>query len=362
MNTDAYFGQDYAQARALFLQAAQQSADHVWTFPHPLHGPSGEALAIDIAWLGPEQASSVVLVGSATHGAEGLCGSGCQVGMLLENFRGALKPNTALVLVHANNPYGFAHVRRVNEDNIDLNRNFVDFASPLPPSDAYAELHAWLVPEDWRGSARLQADAQIDAYIERVGPAAYQQSMSQGQYAFPDGLFYGGTGPSWSRNTLEGFARERMAGVSALAVVDFHTGLGPRGYGEIIGRGTKDDPRYVRACDWYGSEVRSAMIGDSASVRLNGTIDYGYQRALPDADVTAITLEFGTLPFEQVSDAVRADNWLYARGGGANSPLFDELKAQIRAAFYGDDRQWRSDIWARGQQIVTQAIAGVASG
>ena len=58
---------------------------------------------------------------------------------------------------------------------------------------------------------------------------------------------------------------------------------------------------------------------------------------------------------------MRADNWLYARGGGANSPLFDELKAQIRAAFYGDDRQWRSDIWARGQQIVTQAIAGVAS-
>ena len=95
MNTDAYFGQDYAQARALFLQAAQQSADHVWTFPHPLQGPSGEALAIDSAWLGPEQASSVVLVGSATHGAEGLCGSGCQVGMLRENFRGALKPNTA---------------------------------------------------------------------------------------------------------------------------------------------------------------------------------------------------------------------------------------------------------------------------
>ena len=59
--------------------------------------------------------------------------------------------DTALVLVHANNPHGFAHQRRVNEDNIDLNRNFIDFDAKTPESPEYAELHPALVPEAWDG-------------------------------------------------------------------------------------------------------------------------------------------------------------------------------------------------------------------
>ena len=103
----------------------------------------------------------------------------------------------------------------------------------------------------------------------------------------------------------------------------------------------------------------SAAVGDSASVRLNGTIDFGYRRACPNAQQTAITLEFGTLPLEVVHDAIRADNWLYAKGGGSDSRLFAAIKSDIRAAFYGEDSQWKADIWARGQQIVEQALAGV---
>ena len=107
--------------------------------------------------------------------------------------------------------------------------------------------------------------------------------------------------------------------------------------------------------------MRSAAVGNSASVRLSGTIDFGYRRACPDAEQTAITLEFGTLPLEQVYEAIRADNWLYAKGGAEASPLFKAIKAQIRSAFYGEDSQWKADIWARGQEIVEQALAGVNS-
>ena len=361
MSTESYFGYNYSSARHLFVDAAASGADAAWCFPHPGDGPDQEELALDIAWLGPPDASQVAIIGSGTHGAEGLCGSGCQVGMLQQDFRSLLPADTALVLVHGNNPHGFAHIRRVNEHNIDLNRNFVDFSAELPEPSAYAELHPWLVPSDWTGAAREAADTAIADYIERVGHVAYQRAMSQGQYAFRDGLFYGGTEPSWSRRTLEEFARKRLTHAKRVAIVDFHTGLGPRAYGEIIGRGSADDPRYQRARAWYGDDVRSALVGDSASVPLNGTIDYGYQRACPQAEVTAVTLEFGTLPFDQVSDAIRADNWLYARGGGSESKLFADIKAQIRAAFYGDDADWRASIWARGQEVVRQALRGVSA-
>jgi hypothetical protein len=356
---DSYFSANYAEARDKFLAAAHACHAQLWQFEHPLNGPRGESLGTDIAWLGARDARHVVIVGSATHGVEGFCGSGCQTGFLTEHWVARLNPDTALVLVHANNPHGFAHERRVNEDNIDLNRNFIDFDQDCPKSPGYAELHPSLVPVAWEGEARDAAEAEINAYIERHGMPAFQQVASRGQYTHPDGLFYGGTGPSWSRRTIEQFAQDHLGHSRRIAIVDFHTGLGPRGYGEIIGRGAPGDAQYERTVAWYGDQVKSAAVGNSTSVRLSGTIDFGYQRACPDAEQTAITLEFGTLPLEAVIDAIRADNWLYAKGGGQSSPLFEPIKAQIRSAFYGDDSLWKADIWARGQEIVEQALAGV---
>ena len=354
-----YFAANYSEARAKFLAAAQASGAPLWQFAHPLEGPGGEALGTDIVWLGANDAPNVVVVGSATHGIEGFCGSACQTGFLVENWTARLNPHTALVLVHANNPHGFAHERRVNEDNIDLNRNFIDFDDGLPESPGYAELHSALVPSDWDGDGRAQADEAIQTYKAREGLPVFQQVTSRGQYTHPDGLFFGGVGPSWSRRTIEGFAQKRLAHAARIALVDFHTGLGPRGYGEVIGRGGPGDPQYERTVAWYGSDVKSAAVGNSVSVRLNGTIDFGYRRACPDAEQTAITLEFGTLPLAEVHEAIRADNWLYAKGGGESSAHFSAIKAQVREAFYGEDSQWKADVWARGQEIVEQAIAGV---
>ena len=49
-------------------------------------------------------------------------------------------------MVHAINPHGFAWSRRVTEDNVDLNRNFVDHAQPYPSNPGYEELRAAICP------------------------------------------------------------------------------------------------------------------------------------------------------------------------------------------------------------------------
>ena len=54
----------------------------------------------------------------------------------------------AVLLVHAVNPYGFSHLRRANEDHIDLNRNFLDFSRPLSKNAGYGELHGELLPTE----------------------------------------------------------------------------------------------------------------------------------------------------------------------------------------------------------------------
>src|SRR6266540_1064362 len=156
MDVVAHFSQSYAEARAKFLAAAR--VRQLGVASHALagyHGIDGEALAIDVALLGKPDAKGLLVLTSATHGIEGYCGSGVQIGLLQDVgfVRATLDAGAAVLFVHAVNPYGFSHGRRVNEDNADLNRNFRDFSVPPPPNTAYAAVHPLLVPATWPPSA-----------------------------------------------------------------------------------------------------------------------------------------------------------------------------------------------------------------
>lgn len=352
------FADTYAEAREKFLAAAREAGAEIESFPHPLTGPSGEALATDVALLGNPGAKKLLITGSATHGVEGFCGSGAQVALMRSGIADRLGDDVALLQIHAQNPHGFAHERRVTEDNVDYNRNFVDFDAPLPENPGYAELHPHLVPSDWDGPARAAADAGLKAFIDAHGAWRFQEALSFGQYEHADGLYFGGREPSWSRRTVTGIMARWAGHCSDVGVIDFHTGLGPRGFGELIVTGTADSENYARARDWYGADAKSPEAGDSVSAIVNGALDEGYIKGLPDARVTFIAIEYGTLPPIEVLAALRADNWLYVHGDPA-SEQGKAIKRQIRAAFYGEEPQWKADIWQRAEEIVGKALTGL---
>jgi predicted deacylase len=265
----------------------------------------------------------------------------------------------ALVHVHAHNPHGFAHQRRVTEDNVDLNRNFADFSAPLPDNPAYEAVHPWLVPGDWDGPARQAADAAIEGFIAANGMFAFQAAVSCGQHGHPDGLFFAGQAPTWSRRTIEALAREYLVGRDHVALIDFHTGLGPRGHGELISVDAPGGAEHLRTVAWYGDEVRTPSSGDSVSADVQGTIETGYHALLTNTQSTTIAIEFGTLPPEQVLQALRADNWLYLHGD-VNSEMGQAIKREIRAAFYGEDHEWYAMVWQRGLDIARKTVRGLA--
>src|SRR4029434_6911072 len=152
MNAVAHFSQSYAEARDRFLAAAP--ARELAVESHVLEGHAGvdgETLAMDVALAGDPSAPGLLILWSATPGIEGYCGSGCQVAYLHDDAFARMigETRTAVLFVHALNPYGFSHGRRVNEDNADLNRNFRDFSVPPPPNAAYAAVHPMLIPATW---------------------------------------------------------------------------------------------------------------------------------------------------------------------------------------------------------------------
>ena len=178
----AAFARDYGEARDKFQGAAAARMLHVERHVHPTaRGARDEELSIDAALLGDPNAENLLLLTSAMHGVEGFCGSGCQVALLRDEFINAevQRGDTAILLCHAINPYGFSHLRRTNEENVDLNRNFWNFGERLPRNAEYAEIHSTVVPDTWPPTS--ENSANLGAYVGRFGVRALQAALSRGQ-------------------------------------------------------------------------------------------------------------------------------------------------------------------------------------
>lgn len=348
------FRATYAEARERFRAAASraQRGEHV----HPsARGSAGELLSIDTALVGRPNASALLLVSSGTHGVEGFAGAGCQAALLADAslMHAAERAGVAVLFVHALNPYGFSHLRRVNEDNVDLNRNFRDFSQPPPDNPLYAQIHPALLPAQWPPTEANQA--AIGALVARHGLAVFQAVVSGGQYAFPDGMFYGGREPAWSQRVMRGLLREHGAHRERLAWIDIHTGLGPAGHGEKIFGGRDDAAELARARAWWGADVTSYYEGSSTSAALQGAMQPSAYEECPHAQYTGVTLEFGTLPLPEVFTALRGDHWLHLHPE-ASADLRDAIQRRMRAAFYPDTASWKAQVYAQTREIVGRTL------
>jgi hypothetical protein len=354
---DAPLARSYRAARAAFLAAADQASATVRSFAHPRTGIEGEDLFVDVAEIGPADATDVIVVVSGTHGVEGYLGSALQrrhLAARAEAPAGVGADGPAIVFIHALNPYGFSWVRRVNEDNVDVNRNFIDWSQPPPAAPGYAELAATLVPEDWTAETQERTLVELAGHLESLGLERLQQIVSGGQYLDPTGVFYGGSGPVWSNRWLRGFLAERLAGVRRAAVIDLHTGLGPWGHGELISSERHGSAGRTRQSVWWG-DVRSMYDGTSVSAALEGDWLTAVPDFSPATEITSIAIEYGTVDSVTVLQCLRADAVLHAHGD-PTAPEAAAVRDQVRAAFLDDDPAWLAACAARYDEVVAQAI------
>ena len=355
----AHFAASYADARSRFLAAAAARSLAVESYVHPRErDPQGGPLAIDVAIAGDAAARHALLVTSGTHGVEGFCGSGCQVALLADDavVAAVRQQRVALVLVHALNPYGFAHLARTNEDNVDLNRNFRDFGVHSR-NDAYLEVHDFIVPDTWPPTA--ENEMRIAAYVAERGAFALQQAVSEGQWDRADGLFFGGAAPSWSHQTLRELMRRHAARRQRLGWIDVHTGLGPCGHGEKIFAGPDDAVMLARAKQWWGGDVTSIWDGSSTSAKLQGLLFQAATGECPDTEYTGIALEYGTQSYLDVLAALRGRQWL-TNHPDADAGRRAAILARIRDAFYVDTPAWKAMVYGQARAAVLQALAALA--
>ncbi len=359
---------DYPSSRQAFLASAEDAGAHVESVPHPGAGPDGAPLATDVARFGAPvgEADDVLLVLSGVHGVEGHAGSGLQRNLLRTGRLGSLPARTAVVLVHAVNPFGMAWTRRVDADNIDVNRNFVDVAH-LPANALYAEVDALLNPTD------PDVDPTDESYLAdvlefwgRVGDHRAMQALSGGQYTHPLGIQFGGQHVSWSRRTLEALWDRHLAGAGRTVQLDVHTGLGPTGRLTVFQTADADEFGAELGASWYPDHLYRSDRSEPDPVD-HGLLGPGFDAWASSRGATAPTeratfvVEFGTLDVMKGLTAFRADNWLHHHGD-RDSDLGRAITQLVLDQFYVDDEGWRTDVAQQGEMAIHTALDGFAAG
>lgn len=355
---ETYFSATYYEARDRFLAAADGTGAQIdsFTLPHA-KGPGGRDIGMDCASLGPDGAEDALVVISGTHGPEGYCGSGVQTGLLKSGQAQEWAQKLKMILIHAHNPYGFAWDTRFNENNIDLNRNYLThFEPPLPTNPDYDKLAAWAAPAVRDEAVLQEAQMRLFAFAGGHGLPALQAALTGGQYNHPKGVYFGGTAPSWSNKTIHEILARQCAGRKRVVTVDMHTGLGPFGVGEIITEAAPDSGHYQRQAAIWGTEIRSTKDGSSVSADLSGTMDAALVRALEPAWTACIAIEFGTIDTLSVFKATQASSWLHCYGD-PTGPEACQIQADSRAAFYPETDEWKQMVWARSLDVIGRAAA-----
>ncbi|MEW6268411.1 MAG: M14 family metallopeptidase [Thermodesulfobacteriota bacterium] len=354
------FAASYAEARECFLGACAAAGARVVSHAHPLAGPDGGPLFLDEARLGADDAPRVLFVASGTHGIEGFCGSAIQTRLLRDGAFARPPEGCAVVLVHAVNPWGFAWLRRVNEDNVDVNRNFLDHDAAHPENADYDALHDVLNPASVEPDVLARGWPALQEFEREHGWTAAYRAMSGGQYRHPRGIQYGGVRPVWSNRVLRDVWARNAGRARLAAFVDLHSGLGPCGVGLLFQTAPADGVAARLAAGWWPDVARSEPAAGTDAALVSGLIGPAFVAALPRAAAVGVVLEFGTRPMAEVGLAVQADNWLTWHGA-RDSLQGRDIERRMRDAFLIDDDEWKEKVCARAREVTDQALAGMAA-
>ena len=353
----------YLSARQSFRDVAQKLGGKLSAHPLRARGPNDVELAIDMAYFGPPRARALLVVSSGIHGVEGLFGSALQVQFARSALGQAeiLGPSGVL-LIHALNPYGFAWLRRANEDNVDLNRNFL-----LPgedcqgTSETYAALNRLLNPSGCPPRFDAAFGIRLLAKVLRRGIPALKAAVACGQYDYPAGLFFGGRNPSETLRILERALPTMLSGTERVLHLDLHTGLGPAGRCTLLAEGCTGQPGLLQSLaarsPAAGFQALDSRRGVAYAVR--GGLGKWLLERFQDREYHFAGLETGTYGVFRVLSALRAENRAYHSCPDRRHPAFERAQRRLVEVFAPASGTWRRQALASGLEVLTSALGVV---
>jgi hypothetical protein len=309
-------------------------------------------LTIDFLYLPAATPDKLVIVTSGVHGAEAFVGSAVQEMMMTRLLPQWDAGRTSVLFVHALNPWGYRHRRRVTEQNVDLNRNLsTDPALFATQNVGYRALAGFLNPTHPVSSWDVNTDLlELAAEVATHGPTALRDASLAGQYEFEHGIYFGGFAPVPQKADLEALFRRVVEPHRAVFLMDLHTGYGERGRLHYFGDAGERSGEAMKTV-FAGYAIDSAETNPDFYATTGDLVVWLGQIVPADKLYIGTTLEYGTLDSQTVIGGIRSlqrmrlENQGFHHGFASESARRGVLQ-RFSDMFDPPDARWRSQILA----------------
>jgi hypothetical protein len=243
-----------------------------------------------------------------------------------------------------------AWLRRTNENNVDLNRNFlVDGEAFSGAPELYRRLDALINPPSLPGSDGFRVRAP--AFALSHGFHRVKQAIAEGQYDYPRGLFYGGAELQEGPRLYCDWLREHVSFAEYVFALDLHTGLGRRGTDTVVAEAAYA----ATAAAALGPALGRTLIDPeqpSVAYTVRGSYGSALPHVLPRSRIDFVLQEIGTCPPLAVLHALREENRWHFYGDGS---IVHPAKEKLREALCPAAPDWRKKAVNRGVGLARAA-------
>jgi len=344
------FCDSYEDIRAHILDLSAQLGAQTETYPID----EADGLFIDSFYL-PSQGekTNLIVLTTGVHGIEGYIGS-----VMLDVFFREVWPDldhtdTGVLVVANVNPYGMKYFRRYNENNVDLNRNFIlDWDSfDRTSNKEYPLVESFLGPTGKIGNA-LWHEAGFYLSLGKTaithGADTISDALLTGQYEYPQGVYYGGDGDEASTVYLKDvFDRCLESPYANIVHIDIHSGYGPR-YNMVIFNSVYETMNEAESQAAFGYDYVIAHDSEAFYATTGDTTDFFYrlaQKKQTDTELFSTCFEFGTIG-EEFFDTLLSLKYTVDENRNHWYPTGNKISAQVvhenyMELFYPTETAWR---------------------
>lgn len=362
-----YYAEDYSTSKAQFLSLAnkikaKKTNSEIGSINIPTKDSNSIPLTIDYLFIpGEGRSEKILIISSGIHGTEAGTGASIQRHFLTEIYDSKYwDKNTSLLVIHSLNPWGFHNIRRNTENNVDLNRNF-DSTGKLfqTKNEGYTQLYNLLNPDSPADSSDLKNRFFIVRAVYNIltkGMPALRQSILQGQYEHPEGIFFGGMKNEPLRKPLDLVVKKAIGRSKKVLFIDLHTGYGERGKLHLFPSVPKNEK--VRSLtESIFSEYQIDWASNDDFYSVMGDLSTHICELVPDVDdCIPMVFEYGTLNSNTTLGSIDSihrtilENQGYWKGYSSKEEE-QSIKNKYKEMFYPSSERWRSKVLTDTEEL-----------
>lgn len=328
-----------------------------------------DGLYIDSIYLpATEKQTNLVVITTGVHGIEGYIGSVMLDVFWNQIYEEEINPGNTGILIVANvNPYGMKYHRRYNENNVDLNRNFIlDWDSfDKTVNKDYPRVDTFLGPKSELGNAFWHEVGFYGSLVKEVvvnGADVISNALLGGQYEYPEGVYYGGNGDEASTIYLKDVFKQTLESeYENIVHIDVHSGYGPR-YNMVIFNSVFETMNEAESVELFGYDYIIANDSEDFYATTGDTTDYYYrlhQKLGVDTKLFSTCFEFGTIG-DSFLDSIISMKYTIEENqnhwySSDNATTNEIVKERYQELFYPTEKKWRE----KTVEDFTQACKGV---